>query len=76
MKGKTSITLADSILEEIDNIISLKGNRSLFIEKAIIYYLEKRKKDERNKKDLEIINKTAAKLNKEAEDVLSYQVEL
>jgi metal-responsive CopG/Arc/MetJ family transcriptional regulator len=76
MKVKTSITLSDSILEEIDNIISLNGNRSLFIEKAIIYYLEKRKKDERNKKDLEIINKTAAKLNKEAEDVLSYQVEL
>ncbi len=76
MKVKTSITLSDSVIHEIDNIISSKGNRSIFIEKAIIYYLEKRKKDERNKKDLEIINKTADKLNKEAEDILSYQVEL
>jgi hypothetical protein len=36
---------------------------------------ERRVKVERDKRDLFILNKKADKLNKEAEDVLSYQVD-
>ena len=74
MKVKTSITLSKNLLKEIDAIISKSGNRSLFIEEAIKNYLTHKKRDLRNKNDLEIINRSADELNKEANDVLSYQV--
>ena len=76
MKIKTSITLSDNILNEIDKILNNSGNRSIFIENAVKYYLQKKKKDKRNKKDLEIINNNSDLLNEEAEDVLSFQVNL
>jgi metal-responsive CopG/Arc/MetJ family transcriptional regulator len=76
MKVKTSITLSDTLLREIDKIVGKKGNRSVFIEHAIEDSLEKRKREKRDKKDLELINQNAEALNQEAEDVLSYQVDM
>ena len=76
MKIKTSITLSEDILEAIDRIIVKPKNRSAFIENALRDYLEKRAKKLRDDKDLEILNKNSDRLNREAEDVLSYQVEL
>lgn len=76
MKVKTSITLSKSILKEIDLIISKSGNRSLFIEEAIKNYLIHKKRNLRNKNDLDIINRSADELNKEADDILSYQVNI
>lgn len=74
MKVKTSITLSDYILKEIDNILGKTGNRSVFIENALAYYLELKRREKRNKKDLELINNNYTLLNQEAEDVLEYQV--
>ncbi|NIP39078.1 MAG: ribbon-helix-helix protein, CopG family [Candidatus Dadabacteria bacterium] len=74
MKVKTSVTLSEDIIKIIDKRISDFKNRSDFIEHAIRSYIEKLKKDEQNAKDLAILNKEADRLNKEAEDVLSYQV--
>lgn len=76
MKVKTSITLSKNLLKEIDLIISKSGNRSLFIEEAIKNYLIHKKRDLRNKNDLDIINRSADELNKEADDILSYQVHI
>ena len=76
MKVKTSITLSDDVLNEIDKIITSRGNRSTFIETAIQYYLNHRKKEIRNHNDLDIINKLSDSLNEEAEDILSYQVKI
>ncbi|OHD67957.1 MAG: hypothetical protein A2W19_06830 [Spirochaetes bacterium RBG_16_49_21] len=76
MKVKTSITLSKNLLKEIDLIISKSGNRSLFIEEAIKNYLMQKKRNLRNKNDLDIINRSADELNKEAEDILSYQVNI
>jgi metal-responsive CopG/Arc/MetJ family transcriptional regulator len=76
MKIKTSITLSKNLLKEIDSIISKSGNRSLFIEEAIKNYLNHKKRFLRNQNDLEIINRSADDLNKEAEDTLSYQVKI
>ena len=75
MKTKTSITISNDIIKQIDNIIKNDGNRSLFIEDALKYYLNIQKRIERNNKDFKIINSKAKKLNKEAEDILSYQVD-
>jgi metal-responsive CopG/Arc/MetJ family transcriptional regulator len=76
MKVKTSITISKSLLKEIDLIISKSGNRSLFIEEAIKNYLIHKKRNLRNKNDLDIINRSADELNKEADDILSYQVHI
>lgn len=74
MKVKTSITLSEDILKVMDKRLSDFKNRSDFIEHAIKSYIEKLKKDEQEAKDLAIINKVADRLNKEAKDVLSYQI--
>ncbi|MCK5056271.1 MAG: hypothetical protein KAT34_06425 [Candidatus Aminicenantes bacterium] len=75
MKIKTSITLSEGLLKEIDEILETPGSRSIFIEKAIKDYIERNKRKTRDCSDLELINNYAADLNIEAEDVLSYQVE-
>jgi metal-responsive CopG/Arc/MetJ family transcriptional regulator len=76
MKIKTSITLSKELLREIDRIIEGHTNRSTFIEQAIRSYLKQREREQRNSVDLEILNKHAARLNREASDVISFQVEL
>ena len=76
MKIKTSITLSEEVLLEIDQIRGESKNRSAFIEIAIRDFLKKRAKKIRDDRDLEILNRNSKRLNREAEDVLSYQVEL
>ena len=75
MKRKTSITLSDVLLDELDRIVGAGGNRSELIEKAVSSYLKQLARDERDKTDLELLNREADALNREAEDVLGYQVE-
>ena len=76
MKVKTSITISDYLIKEIDDIIHDSRNRSRFIEEAIISYIDKKRKKIRNDKDLELINNAEKALNDEALEVLSYQVKL
>ncbi len=75
MKIKTSVTLSEYLLQEIDNMSTGKINRSAFIEAAVQSYIIQKKKQEQQKRDLEILNKQADRLNNEAEDVLSFQEE-
>ncbi len=50
------------------------GSRSEFLEIAARRMLARMAKDEQERRDLEIINRRAKKLNGEAADVLDYQV--
>ena len=75
MKIKTSITLSEDILKAIDRVLDKSQNRSQFIEHALRYYLEETAKRDRDNKDFEILNKNSEQLNREAEDVLTYQVD-
>jgi metal-responsive CopG/Arc/MetJ family transcriptional regulator len=75
MKTKTSITLSQDLLAAIDEHVKEDDNRSAFIELAVRTYLEILNRQKRDRHDLEIINTFAAKLNKEAFDVLDYQAE-
>ena len=76
MKIKTSITLSAELIGEIDGLSDQYGNRSLLIEQAIRDFLATRAKRKRDLKDIEILNQRADALNKEAEDVLAYQVDV
>lgn len=76
MKIKTSITLSEDLVKEMDKLLGRSGNRSALVEQALRNYLTAKAQQIRDAKDLEILNRRAHKLNKEAQDVLSYQVEL
>lgn len=75
MKTKTSVTLSPEILALIDRHAEGGGSRSAFIELAVRTYLELKERRERDRSDLETINRSAARLNREALDVLQYQAE-
>ena len=74
MKVKTSITLSEDLMDAIDERSGQFKNRSDFVEAAIRAYIEHMIREEQNAKDLAIINRQADRLNKEAIDVLEYQL--
>lgn len=74
MKVKTSITVDKGLLETVDRLSGQHRNRSEFIEAALQAYIAQMTRHQQNSKDLEIINRCADDLNKEALDVLDYQV--
>jgi len=72
MKIKTSITLSDTLLAAIDRRAGKYANRSEFIETAVRAYIAALLRKQQNLRDLTIINRRAARLNREANDVLDY----
>ncbi len=76
MKVKTSITISEDIIRYIDASAGEHQTRSEFIETAVRDFIARQKQKERDRHDLAVLNKHAERLNKEAEDVLSYQTEL
>jgi metal-responsive CopG/Arc/MetJ family transcriptional regulator len=73
MKVKTSVTLAEDVLKAVDEQAGDEGNRSAFIEQAVRAYLAGIARKASEARDLEIINRSAKRLNDEAGDVLNYQ---
>ncbi len=76
MKVKTSITLSEDLVKAIDERAKQHKNRSDFIEAAVRAFIGQMIREEQNARDLEIINRRADHLNKEAADVLAYQIAL
>lgn len=76
MKVKTSVTLSEDLLRAIDERVGQHRNRSDFIETAVWAFIAQALRAERDRNDLEIINRSAERLNEEAEDVLGYQIAL
>jgi metal-responsive CopG/Arc/MetJ family transcriptional regulator len=76
MKIKTSVTLSKDIVALIDQHAAGESNRSAFIELAVRTYLQILMRKKRDQQDLRTINRLSERLNKEAQDVLGYQVEL
>ncbi len=76
MKLKTSITLSEDVVKQLDVIAASGESRSEVIERMLREGLAERARLERDARDLELINENAEELNKEAEDVLSFQVDL
>lgn len=73
MKIKTSVTLEREVAQALDKIVGPRGSRSAAIELAVKEFLERRLRKSRDARDVAIINRNAKRLNKEAEDVLSFQ---
>ena len=75
MKVKTSVAISEKVLAAIDEIAGRPGNRSRIIERALVEFVQRRRREARDARDLEIIDRHADALNREVEDVLAYQVE-
>ena len=76
MKVKTSISLSQDLVRQIDGLAAQYGNRTAVIEKAIRDFLAAEAKRKRDLSDLDILNRHADALNREAGDVLDYQVDV
>lgn len=76
MKVKTSITLSEELLEQMDLLPAQHQNRSVFLETAAWAYIEQLRREEQAARDLEILNRRADYLNAEVADALQYQVSL
>jgi hypothetical protein len=70
VRVKTSVTLPKDLLKQIEQF---DENRSAFLERAVRAYVAHLQKLRREKRDVEIINANADRLNAEARDVLGYQ---
>ncbi len=75
MKIKTSIILSSSTIEAIDKLAGPDVPRSRVVEQAIVEFVERRRRQLREARDLEILNRAAERLNRETEDVLAFQAE-
>lgn len=70
MRVKTSITLPKALLSRLDRV---DKNRSALLERAAVAYLAQLDRHARDRRDVEIIERNADRLNREALDTLEYQ---
>lgn len=70
MRVKTSITLPKELLGKLDRV---DKNRSALLERAARAYLLNLERQARDRRDIEIIDRIADRLNREAKDTLGYQ---
>jgi metal-responsive CopG/Arc/MetJ family transcriptional regulator len=75
MRAKTSVTLSPETLRAMDEYSGGELNRSRLIERAVLEFLARRRRAQREARDLEILDRCADELNSEVEDVLAYQAE-
>ena len=64
----------EDLLKAIDEYAKKYNNRSQFIEEAVRAFISQLIRKQQDARDLEIINRRADYLNREAIDVLTYQV--
>ena len=76
MKIKTSITLSEEIVHEIDAYGDRFKNRSAFLETAARFFITQLRRAEQDARDIEIIDQWADDLNEEVTDALSFQIPL
>lgn len=75
MRVRTSVTLPQELLVQVDELAGMKRKRSDFVEAALQAYIRDIVRRRRNARDLEILNRYADELNAEAMETLEYQVE-
>ena len=63
MKVKTTITLSEELIKEIDHYSKAENNRSIFIETALWIYIDLLKRKIRDEKDAQIYKKNLKSIN-------------
>lgn len=73
MKVKTTLTLPDELLADLDQLAGPGISRSTFVERILRDFLDQREGARRLALDVAAINEHAARLNAEMVDVVSFQ---
>ena len=73
---QTSVTIDEKVLQAIDRAATRGRSRSRILEDAARDYLLRQAREERDGRDRAILDEAAEELNREMEDVLSFQVDL
>jgi metal-responsive CopG/Arc/MetJ family transcriptional regulator len=73
MKLKTSLTLSEDLVRELDRMAGPKVPRSSFIERILRDFVEHRVRQKRLAQEVAAINQHAEKLNSEMSDALQFQ---
>lgn len=78
MKIETTISLEPELLQSLKRILSANSHSSLseLIEEVLRRFLASERQKPYDPHELELINRNADRLNQEADDVLTYQMEL
>jgi len=76
MKAKTSLTLSDDLLKDLDRMAGPEVLRSSFIERILRDFVEQRARQKRLAQEVAAINQHAEKLNSETNDALSFQARM
>jgi metal-responsive CopG/Arc/MetJ family transcriptional regulator len=75
MRTKTSVSLSDELLAQIERLGGRSVNRSEFLEKAGWDRIAMLKRRRREARDRKILDAQAGSMNAEALDVLEYQAD-
>jgi metal-responsive CopG/Arc/MetJ family transcriptional regulator len=73
MKVKTSVTLSADLLAAIDRRAGSAGKRSAFVEQAVRARLHQLEREERDRREVDLLNKIADGEISEAPDAWEYQ---
>jgi metal-responsive CopG/Arc/MetJ family transcriptional regulator len=73
MKSKTSLTLSEDLLQNLDRLAGSKQSRSSLVERILRDFFEQRERARRDARQVAAINRHAKELNEEMSDALSFQ---
>jgi metal-responsive CopG/Arc/MetJ family transcriptional regulator len=73
MKSKTSLTLSEDLLQNLDRLAGSKQSRSSLVERILRDFFEQRERARRDARQVAAINRHAKDLNEEMSDALSFQ---
>ena len=76
MKAKTSLTLSDDLLKDLDRMAGPDISRSSFIERILRDFVEQRARQKRLAQDVAAINQHAEKPNSEIRDALPFRARM
>ena len=71
MKVKTSLTLSKTTLRAVDNFVGKNGNRSAFVEAAVLDFIARKHAELRDVRDAAIYRQHADEYNAFIEDMLA-----
>ncbi|HLA96092.1 MAG TPA: hypothetical protein VK612_10245 [Pyrinomonadaceae bacterium] len=75
MRVRTSVTLPEELLVEVDALAGKKNGRSAIVESALVAYVAKERPKKLNRRDIRIINENADLINRQVEETLEFQAE-
>lgn len=73
MKMKTSLSLSEDLVAALDRLAGPDVSRSSFVENILRDFVEGRAQARRIARETAALNRHAAQLNEEMQDVLSFQ---